>query len=478
MAIARRRRWVVVIVAALVVGCGSAPSSPAPSAAGSASASVSSSPGSGPTGPNRPSEHLGTLRIGDRVDGLAAFLAGPAGTFASTVDVDEPGGRLRVSLDLSNRDDCVSLALVRPDGAAAAPTDLDYPFVCPSSGRSGQTFDIEHAVDDAAVGRWGVTVDATDVRDLALRLRATLEMAPMAAGDAPLLPDLIPWLPWEFGFAAPASDDPGTAHDRDNQPGDPTVSCHPEEEPEATQCLRFSAGIHNVGAGPMYIAFRDDIAYQHIYAGDATPLDHRDNERDGRFTESEAGTGEWHPFHEHRHLSAFVLYELFAVADDAGTLSAISTGNKHGYCTFSQQIADWATTAQDPQYASFPDGPFCDAAMTLERGWGDIYRWQRPGQYVDYAAVAEGDGSMRAGRYVLRFGVDPDGHIAETDETNNTGYALVEVIDGGGPGLDRVVVCEQGLGSDPWDPAAEPVPDRFAWAAIAADPAHVPPICG
>lgn len=468
----------VAIVATFVVGCGSTPLTSAPSAPTSAPGSAA--PGgatSSPTSSNRPNEHLGTLRIGERVDGPATFLAGPAGTFASTIDVAEPDGRLRVSLDLSNRDDCVSLALVRPDGAAAAPPDLDYPFVCPSSGRSGQTFDIEHAVADAAVGQWQVTVDAADVRALAVRIRATLEAAPTAAHDAPLLPDLIPWLPWEFGFAAPASDNPGTAYDRDNQPGDPTISCHPEEEPEATQCLRFSAGIHNIGAGPMYIAFRDDIAYQHTYAGDDTPLDHRDNEREGRFTESEAGTGEWHPFHEHRHLSAFVLYELFAVADDAGTLSAISTGNKHGYCTFSQQIADWDSMAQDPQYASFPDGPFCDVAMTLERGWGDIYRWQRPGQYVDYAPVAEPDGSMRAGRYVLRFGVDPDDHIVESDEANNTGYALIEVIDGGGPGLDRVVVCEQGLGTDPWDPAAQVVPDRFAWAALAADPAHVAPAC-
>ena len=199
----------------------------------------------------------------------------------------------------------------------------------------------------------------------------------------------------------------------------------------------------------MYVAFRDDIAYQHVYATDETPLDHGDNELDGRFTESEAGTGEWHPFHEHRHLSAFVLYELFEVTDDAGTLTAVSTGNKHGYCTFSQQIADWASTAQDPQYASYPDGAFCDAAMTLERGWGDIYRWQRPGQYVDYASVADADGSMRAGRYVVRFGVDPEGNIAESDETNNTGYALVEVVDGGGPGMDQVVVCEQGMGRDP-----------------------------
>jgi hypothetical protein len=235
--------------------------------------------------------------------------------------------------------------------------------------------------------------------------------------------------------------------------------------------------MYNVGAGPMYVSFSDDAASQHLYAADDTPLTFADNERAGRFVEQPAGSGEWHEFHHHRHLAEFVLYELLEVKDAAGALAPVGTGKKHGYCTFSQQIADWSSTVQDPQYASYPDGDFCDDAMTLERGWGDIYRWQRPGQYVSYAPVAEADGSMRAGRYVLRFTVDPVDHVRETDETNNVGYALIEVVDGGGPGQDRIVVCEQGMGRDPWDAAREVVADRFEWAKRAADPAYTAPAC-
>jgi len=225
------------------------------------------------------------------------------------------------------------------------------------------------------------------------------------------------------------------------------------------------------------VSFRDDTATQHVYAQDATPLTFVDNESGGRLTERPAGAGEWHEFHQHRHLAEFVLYELFRVTDASGGLAPVDTGHKHGYCTFSQQIADWATTAQDPQYASYPTGTFCDDAMNLERGWGDIYRWQRPGQYVSYASVAEADGSMRAGRYVLRFTVDPANHIAESDETNNVGYALIDVRDGGGLGHDTVVVCEQGVGADPWDVSHMVVADRFAWAKLAADPGYAPPAC-
>lgn len=425
-----------------------------------------------------PSGHLGTVGPGGRLDTATEFIAGGNDTREYTFDVDSRGA-LRMSLDLSNRDDCVALALFDPGGIEVGAPPYDNPSVCPSSGQSGQVFDIQLSVPDAAAGRWRATISPIDVIDLSLRLRVALAGAPTSTTTTTtsLYPDLVPWLPWEFGFAAPANDHPGTAHDRVNGPGDPTVSCHPAEESGDTQCLRFSAGVYNVGAGPMYVGFRDDVAYQHVYEGDATSRSFQDDEAEGRFTERTAGSGEWHEFHRHRHLADFVLYELFRVADPSGVLSPVSAGHKHGYCTFSQQIADWGSTAQDPQFASFPTGPFCDAAMTLERGWGDIYRWQRPGQYVSYASVADPDGSMLAGRYLLRFTVDPENHIAETDESNNLGYALIDVIDGGGIGQDSVVVCEQGLGSDPWDSATKAVPDRFAWARRAADPLYVAPAC-
>jgi hypothetical protein len=431
----------------------------------------------GPTPSLAADGSLGTVSLGRRLDAPPAFVATGNRSVSYPFEVAPGTGRLRVTLDLSNRDDCVELHVFDPGGTELVAPSHDYPTVCPSAGRSGQAFDIEWSTNDPAAGRWRAAVSVVDALDLGLRVRVSFDAEPATAAGGELYPDLVPWLPWEFGFAAPASDTPGTAHDRHNQPGDPTVSCHEVEEPDDTQCLRFSAGIYNVGAGPMYVSFRDDTATQHVYAQDATPLTFVDNESSGRFTERPAGAGEWHEFHQHRHLAEFVLYELFRVTDASGGLAPVDTGHKHGYCTFSQQVADWDTTVQDPQYASYPTGTFCDAAMNLERGWGDIYRWQRPGQYVSYASVAEADGSMRAGRYVLRFTVDPANQIAESDETNNVGYALIDVRDGGGLGHDSIVVCEQGMGADPWDASHMVVADRFAWAKRAADPAYVAPSC-
>jgi hypothetical protein len=441
----------------LIIGCGPATSADPIAAGPSAVASAAGEPAA-----------LGTLTASGRLDGQP-FVVDGRGSASYAFDAEPTDGRIRVSIDLSNRDDCLELSVRDPTGADVLAQGPVGPVVCPHDvgGGTPQVFDIELS-GAAKAGRWTAAVDATDARSLAIRLRVVHE--PAVAPPATLAPNLIPWLPWEFGFAAPAGDNPGTAHDRANQPGDPTISCHPEEEPGDTRCLRFSAGIYNVGDGPLSIVFRDAAAYQHIYQPDGTPLDHTDNETTGSFAGHPAGHGEWHEFHRHRHLGDMVLYELFSVASAGVALTELDSGRKHGYCTFSQQIADWGSATQDPQYASFPrDGAFCDTAMTLERGWGDVYRWQRPGQYLRYDAVAEPDGSMRAGRYLVRLTVDPIDNIAETDEHDNVGYALVEVRDGGPPGRDTVIVCEQGMGADPWDPARIVVPDRFAWASEALD---------
>ena len=466
VAAGRRRTAGALLGLMVITGCGPATSS-SPSVAALPSATHASSD---------PLD-LGTLAAGGRLDGAPLVIDG-VGSADYAVAVEPTDGHVRVSLDLSNRDDCVTLSVRDPSGTEVPASGPVGPVVCPHDANRGtpQAFDIDLS-GEARPGRWTAHVEVSEGRRLASRLRIIHEPA-HAPAPATLQPDLVPWLPWEFAFAAPGSDNPGTAHDRDNQPGDPTVSCHPEEEPDDTRCLRFSAGVYNVGDGPLSVVFRDDVAYQHIYRPDGTPLDHADNEAAGVYEEREAGHGEWHEFHRHRHLGDMVLYELFAVASSDGGLTGLDTGRKHGYCTFSQQIADWDSTAQDPQWASLPtDGAFCDTTMTLERGWGDIYRWQRPGQYLAYDAVAEPDGSMRAGHYLVRFTVDPLDNIEETDEGNNIGYALVEVRDGGGLGQDSIVVCEQGSGTDPWDSAHIVVPYRFAWATEALEPGAAPASC-
>lgn len=163
-----------------------------------------------------------------------------------------------------------------------------------------------------------------------------------------------------------------------------------------------------------------------------------------------------------------------------GRLTPLGNGRKHGWCAFSQRFEHWFDTRQDNQFASFPGGEnyaYCDTAFTLERGWCDQYRWQRPGQYVPYDMAADADGTMHAGRYLVRVTADPEHKLRETRENDNVGDAFIEVIDGAAPDSDRVVVCETGLGASPCDRRKTVVPDAFEWADRLRDPTFTPASC-
>lgn len=123
----------------------------------------------------------------------------------------------------------------------------------------------------------------------------------------------------------------------------------------------------------------------------------------------------------------------------------MGVGRKSGFCPLDQGYAEWTSFAQSLQDAviEHQDGDCLAAtgigAMGLSAGWGDFYRWQRPGQYVDFTGV--GDGT-----YVVRTTVDIRDNVLESDETDNSSYALIEVTG------DEVEVLERGYGDSPFDP--------------------------
>lgn len=207
-------------------------------------------------------------------------------------EVTTAGATLRVAIDASRRGECFALELRDPDGRFSGVFEPGFPYVCPEEIGSPQIYTLEIEVPEAAAGTWELRALGFEVTDWAYRLRAVLQ-SPAAPKRGLLRPNLIPWLPSEFGFVAPASDEPGTAIDRRNPPGDPGVSCHAEEAPDS-HCLRFSSGISNVGAGPLFIRFVDDRALQHVYRADDTPDFYFDNEENRDYVDHRAGTGEWH----------------------------------------------------------------------------------------------------------------------------------------------------------------------------------------
>lgn len=397
--------------------------------------------------------------VGDVRGNVACVTDGPKPTcWEYALEVKEPGTRLRVAVDTSTRADFWVLSVFDPDGLEYA--DGNAPLL----GLTESQFVREIFVDDPPPGRWIVRVLANDVEDWAFRLRAALEGAPAAEPDV-LSPDLRAWLPYEFGFTAPSNPQAGSAPDRQNPPGPSGKSCHQDEAP-ATYCLRFSAGVHNIGDGPLYLRFdEDDRAFQRVYLSDDTPANYSNN----AFMEFEAGTAEFHASHGHRHFSDMVLYELFQVVDlsesppyaQGQRLEAVDDGGKHGWCACADQgMGEWDRFTQDPATSIRHEGA---GTMGFGKGWGDLYRWQRPGQFVPYDRVTDSHDTMRAGLYVVRVTADPNDRIAETRENNNDGYAYIRVVDGTPPAGDRVVICERGFGKSPWDPSKQVFAEPFWW---------------
>ncbi|MGH2758361.1 MAG: hypothetical protein ACRDKJ_02250, partial [Actinomycetota bacterium] len=116
-----------------------------------------------------------------------------------------------------------------------------------------------------------------------------------------------------------------------------------------------------------------------------------------------------------------------------------------GFCPADQLFADWHSFGQVPP-GSYGEGDSAggncfspsNGLIGLSVGWGDVYRWQRPGQYVDFGA--NGDG-----RYVVRATADKANHVLESDEADNSSYALIHVVG------DSVRILERGRGSSHLD---------------------------
>lgn len=334
------------------------------------------------------------------------------------------GARLRVAIDIPMRDDGFVLEVVDPRGDVVASGTNDYDLV--------DTYNVEVFVVDPEPGGWTIRVRTNDATDSAFRLRAKLEGAIPAGPRRFVAPNLQIVPPFEFGFAAPANPMNGRWPPDDVNPplgaaGVYPVSCAVDEmvEDGARRCLRFSAGPLNAGPGPLDLRLApDNEVFQRIHYEDGSG-----------YVERPAGTWEYHNTHGHNHYTDVLTYELFRVRDpETGAMEKVGAGHKSGFCPADQRFASWRHFNQAPAGSTSSD---CTNTMGLSTGWGDIYRWQRPGQYVEFPQAD--------GRFVVRATGDVHGWVLESDEGDNVGYAYIEVAG------DQVAVLERGLGSDPWD---------------------------
>jgi hypothetical protein len=363
--------------------------------------------------------------------------------FEYPIRVAAGGSLLRVAIDTPDRSNQFELDLLDPSGVQQA-----------SAANTLQSqFDMEVYAPKPAGGIWTARVVPQHVQSAAFRLRAKLEAAPVTYKHKTMLPpNLQVTPPYEFTFVAPANPANVYAPDGVNPPlsalGVQPLSCTPDEtvglgpnlmpsSTHVTRCLRFTTGPRDAGPGPFEIAYTPESAqfgvlqsgpaYQRVYYSDGTSFLRR------------AGEFQFHAVHGHYHYMGFLKFQLFHVGS-GHALSPAGAGTKIGLCPANELFADWRVFNQQSTTTFTANCGISagEANLGLNVGWGDVYRWQRPGQYVDFT----GDGD---GYYLLQVKVNASHLVLTVPHDQDVGYAYIHVVG------DRVDILERGQGNSPWD---------------------------
>lgn len=378
-----------------------------------------------------------------------------------TLQVESGAARLRVGIATAERTDTFAVELYDPQGTLVA------------SDTTANQFNSEASVEAPAAGDWTVVVRPDDVSIASYRLRAKLEsvtpesrLATNASARRPLYPNLRTVPPYEFTFTAPANPANGLyPPDSVNPPasvaGQSLISCMADEAapPEAggagaIHCLRLTSGPINIGEGIYDMRFKliedflagdaelnPEEAFARVVVGDMQQAVHYS---DGSIEFVEAGTYSFHPTHAHFHDDYILSYYLYRVLDPlSGELERVGIGTKSGFCPADQLWGNWREFEQGTEKPGGDSpGGNCfsptNGVVGLSVGWGDVYRWQRPGQYVEFDGLGNG-------RYVVHAMVDEYNNVIESDETDNVSYAYIEVQG------ETITILERGWGVSPWD---------------------------
>ena len=171
--------------------------------------------------------------------------------------------------------------------------------------------------------------------------------------------------------------------------------------------MRLSSTIGNRGPGPL-----------EIWGGnvDEDTLSQEVNQRiynlNGTSRDRLAGHFEYHSAHGHIHFEGFATYNLRTVTAGNGIGSIVASGGKTSFCILNLRNY-WPDLYNAAQIRDGRGGAGCGTLQGLSVGYADIYHADLPGQFIDVSGVP-------GGTYWLEVIADPDNHILESNETNNT----------------------------------------------------------
>jgi hypothetical protein len=212
----------------------------------------------------------------------------------------------------------------------------------------------------------------------------------------------------------------------DDPPANATCFNTEVEQDGAVKCLRFDQVIANIGNGALEV--REAIpkdpantalnAFQRVYNSDGT------------FTMRPAGDFEYHAAHHHYHYKSLAQSFLWQSNNAGAKLGTVPIAKtlKRSFCIADIEIDRWGKDNVGPRTYFAPDclmplasdANFDYLIVGMTHGWGDVYDWFLPGQYIETKNVANGF-------YILESCADPDSRLLEANETNNCIKTLIQL---------------------------------------------------
>lgn len=185
----------------------------------------------------------------------------------------------------------------------------------------------------------------------------------------------------------------------------------PPPSKPVTRCLRFTADVRNVGAGAL------EVRLPWLAAGGQSgfiPGECRAEQlvtaADGEQAARAAGDCLYHLAHAHFHYKGLVSYTLYR----HGTATKVGASQKASFCLADDDYFGFATAGPNGA-RGFVGQPGCNVpAQTsaagvyvtegVSPGWGDVYTWDTPDQFIDITATPPGS-------YDLVMKTNPNGAL-------------------------------------------------------------------
>ena len=187
-----------------------------------------------------------------------------------------------------------------------------------------------------------------------------------------------------------------------------------EKTSDGRKLLRFSSIVVNVGAGPFEVHGER--------AADASTMTTKQRIFDNAGGSRDVSTAAIMYFggdgHNHWHVRDLEDFELERL--DNGV--KVGTGAKHGFCFFD----NYRYGSSNPAYYTTSRGACgkssldTQVVMGLSVGWGDIYNWNLPDQYIDITG-------QTSGRYRLTATADASDWFLESNNDNNDSWIDIQL---------------------------------------------------